>query len=752
MAFEDSPEKRDDQTATTNTENAAGAEAYLNGEHFDFLKVVRSARVASMTQIAALQKTAWMNAHRFYRNQHIVDSKYSKAPYRNRSKLFRPKTRAAVRKALATAASALFSTSKVVSVDAERDSNPIKLVSAKVIEEVLNYRLDRTATKSGIPWFLMSMGACLDSQLHGICVSKQYWEREVAYEERTVDVQTDTVVEPELDNGSPVFDETGAQSMVARQIFEKQRQQTQVVTKDRPMIALCPPENVFVDQAAPWYNPIQLSGYLSVKWPMTVDEAKAMMNSPAKGGAVEWLEVPDEAFSFGRDDYNDQGVRTQRQGGTDRYQAARGTGSLTDGDPQRKAGDIVWMYENFVRIDGCDYHFWSIGDQTYASKIKPTRDVYPEQFGERPYAMGFAMVEPHNIYPMGPVESWMPMQMEINELVNLRIDTVKQNLSPIAKVRQGSIFDWKQLQHRGGADTTIIVRDPKDLDFVTPPGASAQSYQEMERMNVDFDEVAGTFSTGSVQSNRDLNQTVGGMRLLSGAANAVSEFDLRTWVETWVEPTLRQIVRTIQYYENDEVILALAGDRAAPLFERYGINQITDQDLETEVSVKVNVGIGAADPMQRITKLVGAMQIIANAAPFLDKKPRLKAEEFIPEVLGAAGYNDGMRFFDFEGCDQPPPEQLAAMMEMQLKQAEIEVKKAIADAQNQNNIDVATINGRFELLKELLGHLSQQAQAADDARQQGLIAFGKQAGDLQREQMRGNFAAVAQRNRASQAQ
>ena len=67
----------------------------------------------------------------------------------------------------------------------------------------------------------------------------------------------------------------------------------------------------------------------------------------------------------------------------------------------------------------------------------------------------------------------------------------------------------------------------------------------MERLNADFDDLAGNFSIGSVQTNRSLGETVGGMKMMTSNANAAGEFDLRIFVETWVEPTLRQIVKLV---------------------------------------------------------------------------------------------------------------------------------------------------------------------------------------------------------------
>jgi len=50
---------------------------------------------------------------------------------------------------------------------------------------------------------------------------------------------------------------------------------------------------------------------------------------------------------------------------------------------------------------------------------------------------------------------------------------------------------------------------------------TVRSQAEQDRLNLDFDDVAGAFSGSSVQSNRNLNETVGGMNILTASANKV---------------------------------------------------------------------------------------------------------------------------------------------------------------------------------------------------------------------------------------
>lgn len=616
------------------------------GEEEKFLDILRRAKTQADTHMSANLRKRWSNAYRAFQNQHYLDSKYLTPRYRGRSHLFRPKTRAGVRKNDATSAAALFSTAEVVNVSPENEEDKNQTASAIINQELLNYRLDRSHDNNGIPWFITAIGARQDAQLTGLCCSKQYWE----YRER-VDEWTEV---------EAVDEETGETVVELAPNIS--------VERDRPMIRLFPMECVLRDPAADWTDQAQESGYLVLMHPMQVGEVRAMMGEERdKIGAQRWRTVDEQTLRQHVSQPEVQAVRRAREGtGQDR---------LDDNRSQLADFEIAWIYECFVRQDGKDRHFWSVGTKDLLTDIREVREVYPEQGGRRPVTIGYGTLEAHKVDPMSLVESWSPLQQEANDLVNLRLDNVKQNMSPMAKVRRGRNVDIKQVQNRT-PDSVLYLQDADDVQWDRPPDVSASAYAEMDRINADFDDVAGLFTGSSVQTNRKLNETVGGMQLLNQSANTVGEFDLRVWVETWVEPTLRQLIKLEQYYENDPTILALVGKRAK-LYERFGVDEITDELLTQSVTCRVDVGIGAADPMQRLQKFQMAAGIIGDV---LGEKiqARVKDDEVITEVMGAAGYKDGMRFFRPAEDEDPRIQELTQMV--QQLQKELEDKQADRDA------------------------------------------------------------------------
>jgi hypothetical protein len=236
---------------------------------------------------------------------------------------------------------------------------------------------------------------------------------------------------------------------------------------------------------------------------------------------------------------------------------------------------------------------------------------------------------------------------------------------------------------------------PQEWNDVT-----GSSYQEQDRLNVDFDELTGNFSSSSVMTNRKLNETVGGMQMLGGSANQLTEYLIRTLVETWVEPVLRQLVRLEQAYETDTTILGLAGQKATQVLQRYGVNEITDEMLEQELTVRVNVGMGATDPQTKLQKFTHAMQtysgIIANM-------PDVDPEAVRKELFGLVGYKDGTRFFK---KDQDPKDMQMQAMGQQMEQ----MQQMLMQAQQQ--IDALKQDNQAKSVQQLADADLKQAQTA----------------------------------------
>jgi hypothetical protein len=631
----------------------------LAGQPIDMLGLIGEAERISRDYMARTVEQPLARAYRAWQGMHPEGSKYLGTAWRGRSRLFVPKTRAAVYKKLAAAAGAMFATEDVVNITAEFEDDPIQRATAASIKGCLDYRLSRSHPKTGVPWFRIAMGACLDSQVAGVCISKQSWEHMEVEVPGKFELAMVPYQDPET--GEYEFDEADNPVMVEGKVPVMR------TVVDKPNINLFPIENGIIDPGAPWFDPVQYGRFFAMRYPMGLSDCRAWLKSGADKG---FIEVADALLMKGRVDDDRQGVRYAREGrGSDRYEDGKAPGEL----------DIVWVQENFLRISGIDWHWWSVGRYGYLSEVRETREAYPELDGERPYVMGVSQIDSHRVFPQSPVDSWQPLQLELNDITNLRLDTLKRSIAPLPIVKAGKNVDLVALQRRGQPDAILIAHDPSDISFASVPPPPGQGYTESSVTNASFDELAGVFSTSSVQTSRQLNETVGGMRLMAGSANAVGEFDLRTWIETWAEPALRQTAHMVRFHESDPKILAIAGSKAR-VIDRFGYQPDFSDFDRTDLWLRVNVGIGNADPMQSLAKLRMTLEMLAPMYEGMRAQGiDVDYEAVIEEVFGKAGFRDGRRFFKWDqeapsqGDGEGQAEMMKVMEELKLKSRQLDL-------------------------------------------------------------------------------
>lgn len=575
----------------------------------DFLGMTQEAYESSSAYLDANYRQDWDYSLRAFRNEHAVGSKYLSDEFKARSRLFRPKTRSIIRKNEAAAAVALFSNMEVVNVTPGNPDDPVSLAGAACVKELLEYRLSKT-----IPAFPLVMGAIQDAQTTGAVISYQYWEYEVR-------------------NGRKV--------------------------KDKPCIELRPIENIRLDGGAHWLDPVNTSPYFCDIIPMYVCDVKRMMDSKDdKTGQPKWKKLKDEVILKARPDVMEVN-RQLRLGSKQNPDEER---------PQLKHFDIVWVMRWFMKDEmGDDYTYYSLGTEELLTKPMPVEEVYFH--GKRPYVMGCAIIETHKPFKTGIPVLVRPLQQETNQLQNSRLDNVQFVLNKRWLVARGRQVDVQSLVRNVPGGVTLVTNPKEDVQESNWPDVTSSAYVEQDRINADLDELAGNFSPSTKVANNAVNDTLGGSQMASMGAGLMTDYLIRTVIETWWEPVLRQLVLLEQYYETDEIVLGVCAQKAR-LFPRFGFSQITDHLLMQEVNVNVNVGMGSSNPQERMQKFLmatnAAMAVVAQAPPGFN------AIEAVKEIYSNAGYRDGARFFS----EQQDPRLLKAFQMVQQLTQHIQTEQA----------------------------------------------------------------------------
>jgi len=628
----------------------------------NWLKRAQDAFRFSTSYIDSNYRRQWDDSIRAFNNQHSGDSKYNSELFRKRSNLFRPKTRAIIRKNEAAAAAAFFSNIDLIDVTPTNQSDKSELVSAEVTKQLLQYRLSKT-----IPWFQVCIGAVQDAQVQGAAAAHVHWR-----------------------------------------FFEKFEGGERTALEDKPVVDLIPIENLRIDPSADWMDPVNTSPYLIHIIPMYWCDVKDKMSQPNPKGQTWKRYSPAQVFGRKGDSTDDSTRQARIQVAQDPTQQKRDVSDY----------DIVWVHRHIHRWDGEDWEFYTIASEKMLTEPSPLKETV--WHGVRPYVMGKVNLETHKPMPSSIATLVKPLQEEANDLQNQRMDNVKLVLNKRWIAKRGKNVDLPSLVRNVPGGITLADDPELDIKEVSWPDVTQSSYLEQDRVDGDFSDLIGNFNPMQVQAQRTGRESTNTMRMLQGPTNLLTEYLLKTFVETFVQPVLRQVMMLEQHYESDLTLIQLAGEKAQ-VFKRYGVNQLTDAVLDNELNITVNVGMGATDPAQKIQRFAYALQVFAAVSKI--PPPGIDLKEVWKELAGLSGYQDGTRFV-IDGSNpeviklQQQVVQLTKLLQKSplAKQQQVtetnRTKERIADKSNIVKLALADKKHVSESRQLLVGHLMELEKGA----------------------------------------
>ena len=658
---------------------SADAPVRASSPDTEYLKISRDSYRASTSYYETNLQKQVDDSIRAFDSRHPEDSKYQSEAYKYRSKTFRPKPRTMVRRHEAAVDAALFSGEELLDTKAFDEGDALAVLGARVGKALVTYRL-----KHSIPWYLIALGAAQDAFKTGVCISYNYWDYQ--YDEETVEQQVEAL--------DPATGET---------LNVNREEKTRKVKQDHFCVELLPIDSVRFSPAAKWYDVIGTSPYVIRIVPMYLCDVEQRMDDPPPN-APKWKKVErTEIIAHGSD--NDSA--THRKARNEKRQ-----------DPQTEHVEdmneftIVFLREYFVRRKGKIETWWTIGDDLILSDPTPLAEVYLT--GEIPITYGVCAIETHRVAPKGLVGMSNPITRETNEIANQRLDNVKLVLNKQYLIRAGSNVDTSNLRNNIPGATTAVGNIESDVKVLEFNDVTGSSFQEHDRLNAEFDELTGSFSASSINSNRNLNETVGGMQLLNAGAAAITEYTVKTWVETWVKPTLNQCLQLEKEYETDQEVITAALN-AAGMGAMMQQQEITlDQLLGTKMYATINVGQAATDPNLRLMRFTTGMQMLTTMTQ--NPLPGANIAEISTELFQILGYADGRRFFNAQDFQKQVLEKAQNLAQQIVSDAEKNAQgmfKAASDAvEHAMSKRTQAQNEQMQLLREEMALLQRAVAQA----------------------------------------
>lgn len=631
-----------------------------------FLDISRKAYRESDDWFNSSMRRELEDAQHNFNSEHPSWSKYHTEAFAKRSRLYRPKTRTAVRNIEAKASIAAFATADVVHCAAANEKDEAQVLGAKIHNSIVNTRLNSPLGEGGIDWFMVFTGGVQLATKDGTVISKQTWKyKEIEYTE-----------------------ETTYRDLRSGDTFTTRSKKKKVI-EDRPEIKLCAIENFRFSPASNWMDVIGTSPFLIYEEAVYIGEIKDLMKEPDEPGGVKYYQYDDGILRAAINKDWDS-IRSAREGNVrqDRFEDASPIPDF----------QLVWRREYIMKINGEDWVWWTLGGELMLTEPIPLEEIYIQG---RPFVMGHVNIEALKVLPAGIPKLMEGLQTEGNDIANLRIDNIRQAILRRNIVKRNAGVDIRALT-RGVPGASIMTNDMNAIKTESPEDVTKSSYEEQDRLNIDMDDLTGAMNKGTVGSARNLGDTVGGLEISANESGGLTDFMIRTIVETWAEPALRQIVKLESVYEQDEKILKVAAQQA-------GVDTVSAyRALKEDITVKINIGFGATSPAKRIQKITLAtntvVSLLSELAPHVLQQ--MDFNEFINDIYGAVGM-DATRYFPAMKDDhqedpriQQLQQELQKMQQViQTKQIETKGRTDVATIGAQSRIQVAQMGGQIEMAK-----------------------------------------------------
>lgn len=574
-----------------------------------------------------------------FKNKHTKASKYNTEFYQKRSRLFRPKTRTSSIHFDADLARAFFSTSRLTRVLPENKKDPIAVAGAAVGSELVSYHL-----KKSIPWRKLVVGAGQEAWKMGDIISHQGWCYEV-----------DT-----LGN----------------------------VRKDIPKVTLIPSENLRLSEAADWEDPINTSPFVIWVDHMYVCDIEDRILLGEGGKAPGWFPLTDGEILAARD-FEWNTTRQERN--------PNGVDPVTEPKPITDY-DIIPVHKNFMTEDGETYVYYTLGHSTMLSDPVLLEEEYPQGM---PFVQGNLLINPFTTYHEGMPELGQPIQEEINNVANDRIDNVHLVLNKRYFAKRGRNVDFRSLLRNISGSISMMDDPNEDVRVVETSDVTASSYMEQDKLDTDFDELIGAFSpVVQNQAGQAAGGSVGGMSMAQAGSASVTEFMLENFHTSWVEPVIAQLVSLIFAFESEKTINSIVKDTEA-LEVLQGSGEPIE-DIMSRISVEVNVGISATNPQMKVEKMLYGLSALGQ----VHQSPmaaRLDIDEISNEIFSQLGFRNNERFFKDD-----PTDPVVAQLEDQVQQLQSQLDSKMQEIEARNAVDREKL--QFEVGKYQNEQASREAE------------------------------------------
>jgi hypothetical protein len=337
----------------------------------------------------------------------------------------------------------------------------------------------------------------------------------------------------------------------------------------------------------------------------------------------------------------------------------------------------VWVYECYLKVDYDGDGIGELRKITVIGGATSTEILDNEEVYELPFAELCPIRLPYRFYGWSLADLTKDIQRLKTAIWRAMMDGLYLSIYPHRAVNK-QIVDLDDLLSEAPGSIFGVDGDPNGA--IVPmanawPGAQAFSMMEyidrVLKSRSGVNDLAGGLDGGALSS-----ETARGVEEAANSARARVELIARTFAETGWTRLVRLALRMLNRHQ----------DKARTIRLRNEWVPIDPRSWNTEMDVKINVGLGVGTKQEQIAKLAGIAakqeQILMQMGPNNPIAPLNKYYATLKAMVEATDREPDQFFTDptqwmEQQAQQPPqpnPEAMKAQAEMQMRQQESQAK------------------------------------------------------------------------------
>lgn len=401
----------------------------------------------------------------------------------------------------------------------------------------------------------------------------------------------------------------------------------------------------------------------------------------------------------------------------------------------------VWVYECYLKIDFDGDGLGELRKVTVLGGATSTQVLDNEEVYELPFAELCPVRLPYRFYGWGLADLVKDLQKLKTAIWRAQMDGLYLSIYPHRAVNRNTVDLDDLLSEAPGS--IVGVDGPPGAEIMQMPSAwpGAQAFTMLEYIDRVLQSRSGVNDlAGGLDGGALAGETARGVEEAANSARARVELIARTFAETGWTRLVRLALRMLNRHQ----------DRGRMIRLRNKWVNIDPRSWNTDMDVKINVGLGVGSKTEQIQKLMGIAQkqeqILMQMGPTNPLAPLPLYYNTLKALTEAADREPDTFFADptewmQQQAQQPPqpnPEMVKIQGEMQLKQQQAQAEMAAKQQESQARLQQSQQEAQMRAETD-------RAKAEQDA----VIARMKAESEAQTARFKAELEAAVERERAT---